>query len=101
MLCFQHWKISVVTLAARQQKIIFLTKNKKMRQDLKHSVEKSQQYSKICTVQLIPTRADITKAKYTTTDPANKRKVTTRGTTTGDTSIGIKFNDTYKKAEKI
>ena len=45
-----------------------------------------------------PTRAVITKAKYTTTVPANNSKVTTRGTTTRDTNKGIKGNGTYKKA---
>ena len=53
------------------------------------------------TVQASPTRADITKTKHKTIDPANNSKVTTRGATTRDTSKGIKGNVTYKKARNI
>ena len=49
--------------------------SKKMRQDLKHSVEKRQQYSKNTYVQASHTRAVIAKTKHTTTDPANNSKV--------------------------
>ena len=72
-----------------------------MRHDLKHLVKKRQQYSKTRTDQTSPTSADITKAKYPTTDTTNNKKVTTRGTTTRDTNKGIMRNRTCKKAEKI
>ena len=48
-----------------------------------------------------PTRADITKAKHTMTDPVNNNKVVTRTTTIRTKSKGIKGNRTYKKARSI
>ena len=43
-----------------------------------------------------PTRANIAKAKRTTTNPPKNP-----GTTTRDTNKGIKGNETYKKSREI
>ena len=48
-----------------------------------------------------PTRADITKVKHTTTDPADNSKVTTRRTITRDTNKENKGNGAHKKAGNI
>ena len=53
------------------------------------------------TVQTSPTRAVITKAKHTTTNPLNNNKVTTRGKIIRDTNKEIKGNGTYKKARNV
>ena len=48
-----------------------------------------------------PARTDIMKTKHTTTNPANKSTVTTRGATNRDINKGIKGNKTYKKVRNI
>ena len=56
---------------------------------------------KTYTTQSGPTRADITKAKHTITDPADNSKVTKRRTITRDTNKEIKVNGAYKKVGNI
>ena len=95
--------IFVVTPAARQQKIVFLMSPslRKCVKILSIQKERDSNIQKTHTAQTSPTRAVITKAKHTTTDPVNNSKVTTRGTTIRDTNKGIKGNGTYKKARNI
>ena len=96
-------KIFVVTPAARQQKIIFLMSPplEKCVKILSIQKERGSNIQKTYTAQTSPTKAVITKAKHTTTDPVNNSKVTTRGKTTRDTKKGIKGNGTHKNARNI
>ena len=64
-------------------------------------LKRGSNIQKTPTTQRGPTKADTTKAKHTTTDPANNSKVTITGTTTRDTSRGIKGNRTYRMSGKI
>ena len=92
-------KMFVVTAAARQQKIIFLT-SPQLRKSVKIlSIQwkTGSNIQKTHTAKTSPTRVDIAKTKHTTSNPANISKVTTRGTTTRDTNKQFKGNGTYKK----
>ena len=103
-MCVQLWEnFFVVIPAARQQKIIFLMSAplRKCVKILSIQWKRGNNIPKTHTVQTSPTRAAITKAKHTTTNPPNNNKVTTRGTIIRDTNKEIKGNGTYKKARNV
>ena len=96
-------KVSVVTPASCQQKIIFLMTPtlRKCVKILSIQWKRGNNIQKTYTTQSGPTRADITKAKHTTTDPADNSKITKRRTITRDTNKEIKVNGAYKKVGNI
>ena len=84
---FQLWKkIFIVTSASRQQKINFLMGPSLKKCILGIQWKRGSNIKKTHTTQTSSTTTKITKAKHTTTNPANNSKVTTRGTTTWDTN---------------